>query len=151
MRESPGRAIIFWLVLIFTLWMVYWNIESILFTIFAGLLLLGSLSSFYLPTTYIIDNKGAGSKRLLHKRKVEWERVRSISDEENGVFLSPFPIKSRLENFRGIFLPYRGNRMEVLELIAEYVPDVFALDEPESQEEDADDTLDSDSFDEEKT
>jgi len=151
MRESPGRAIIFWLVLIFTLWMVYWNLESIIFTIFAGLLLLGSLSSFYLPTTYSIDDKGVGSKRILHKRKIEWDRVRSISDEENGVFLSPFPVKSRLENFRGIFLPYRGNRDEILELISEHVPDVFDSNELELHEDDPEDILGEDSVAEEKS
>jgi hypothetical protein len=150
MRESPGRALIFWAVLIFTIWMVYWNIESIIFTIFAGLLLLGSLSSFYLPTTYIIDEKGVGSKRLLHKRELEWNRVRSVSDEDNGVFLSPFPVKSRLENFRGIFLPYRENRTEILKLIAEHVPDAFQLNDPESKDEDIENKIDDNTVDEVK-
>ncbi|MCF7811560.1 hypothetical protein K9N50_11295 [bacterium] len=150
MSESPFRAVIFWVVLIFTIWMVYWNIESIIFTIFAGLLLLGSLSSFYLPTTYIIDSKGAGFRRFIQKRKIEWGRVRSVSDEDNGVFLSPFPVKSRLENFRGIFLPYRGNRAEILELIAEYAPDIFQLNDSELEDDGIDNELDDDVSVEEK-
>ncbi len=134
MRETPGREIIFWIVVIFTVLMVYWNLESVLLTLAAALLLLGSLSSFYLPTTYILSSEGAVLKRWFYRRRFEWRRVRSTSDERDGLFMSPFPVKSRLENFRGIYLPYRGNREEILSIVRKYAPDAMNL--PAIEEDD---------------
>lgn len=147
MRETPGRAVIFWLVVVFTVLMVYWNLESILLTVVAALLLLGALSSFYLPTTYLLDKEGAALKRYFYQRRLEWRRVRSISDERDGVFLSPFPVKSRLENFRGIYLPYRGNREEILSVIRKHAPE--AVDLPVDEKDDNLDDIIADSSSEE--
>jgi len=134
MRESPTKGIIFWVVVILTIWAVYWNIGSILLTMIAAILLLGSLTSFFLPTTYTIDKSGASLKRWLFNRNIGWDRVRSVSDERGGLFLSPFPMKSRLENFRGLFLPYRDNREEVIAQVRNYVPAAGGLPEIEVKE-----------------
>jgi len=120
MKENPGKALFFWLVVIFTVWAVWWNIQSILLTAVATLALLGALTSFFLPTRYRLDAEGASWERLTGGKKLEWRRVRSVSGEKEGVFLSPYPVKSRMENFRGIYLPYRGNRDKALEVIAFY-------------------------------
>ncbi len=127
LRESPHKGVLFWIIMIMTIWAVYWNIGSVLVTAAAAILLLGSLSSFYLPTRYTIDESGVMVKRILHNRRMYWYRVRSVSDERDGVFLSTFPVKSRLENFRGLYLPYRNNRQQILELVRTYAPDVRGL------------------------
>ena len=131
MRESPMKGVLFWSVVIITIWAVYWNIGSILFTIGAALILLISLTSFFLPTTYIINDSGAGMNRWLFNRKIGWDRIRSVNDEKDGIFLSPFPVKSRLENFRGLYLPYRDNRDRIIEIIRKYSPEVTGLPETE--------------------
>ncbi len=120
MKENIGKSVIFWVVLIFTIWAVYWNIGSVLFTIVAALLLLGSLSSFFLPTNYSLNDKGVRSDRLFHHRSMSWDRVRSISLDGNGMFLSPFPSRTRLENFRGLFLPFRQNKETIIETVHQY-------------------------------
>ncbi len=136
LRESPQKGVLFWVIMVVTIWAVYWNFGSIPLTAIAAILLLGSLSSFYLPTHYTIDEAGVRIKRVLHNRKMYWYRVRSISDERDGLFLSPFPVKSRLENFLGVYLPYRNNRDRIIELVREYAPDVNGL--PKIEEEDND-------------
>jgi len=129
MRENPARGILFWVIVIVTIWAVYWNVGSLFLTFVAAFMLLGSLTSFFLRTTYRIDENGAGFRRFIFKKLVGWSRIRSVNDEQSGIFLSPFPVKSKLENFRGIFLPYRNNRDNVIEIMRKYVPDVEGLPE----------------------
>jgi len=137
MKEHLGKAVFFWVVVLFTVWAVWWNLQSVLLTIVATLVLLGALTSFYLPTTYQVGAEGVAWKRLTGGKKLEWERVRSVADEKEGLFLSPFPVKSRMENFRGIYLPYRGNREEVLAVVGYYVPKVKGLPGDQSKAEEA--------------
>jgi hypothetical protein len=120
MRESLWRAIFFWVVVVFTLWAVWWNVHSLLMTAFAGIILLGALASFILPTQYKIGPEGASQERLTGRKSIEWSRVRSLTDEREGLFLSPYPVKSRLENFRGLYLPYRENREEIMAVVKMY-------------------------------
>ncbi len=127
MREQPFKAMLFWPVTILTLWAVYWNSGSWLLTFIGAAVLFGSLTSYYLPTHYSVDNKGVRMQRLYYGRHLSWERIRSIVDERDGIFLSPFPVKTRLENFRGLYMPYRDNRIELLSLIRKYAPDVKGL------------------------
>jgi len=127
LRESPHKGVLFWVIVVATIWAIYWNFGSIPLTAIAAILLLGSLSSFYLPTHYTIDEVGVRVKRVLHNKSLSWSRIRSVADELEGLFVSPFPVKSRLENFRGVFLPYRNNRDRIIELVREYAPDVNGL------------------------
>ena len=141
MKEHLGKAILFWVVLVFTVWAVSWNLQNVLMTLVATLVLLGALTSFYLPTTYSANADGVSWKRLTGGKKLEWTRVRSVVDEREGLFLSPYPVKSRMENFRGIYLPYRRNREELLAVVKYYVPgvkgmpkDAFTADEADEAE-----------------
>jgi|GEM_PF-1983923 len=127
MHESTIKAVVFWAVVVFTIWAVWWNLQSIILTTLAVVLLMASLSSFYLPTIYTLDKDGARLKRWFIGRDIEWPRVRSVSDERDGLFLSPFPTKSRLENFRGIYLPYRNNRVEIIAVVRFYTPNAAGL------------------------
>jgi len=130
MRESVIKAAIFWIVILFTIWGVWLNIESLIMTIIAGAVLIASLSSFYLPTTYRLDGEGAAWSRFSGSRSISWSRVRRVADEKDGLFLSPFSGKSMMENFRGLYLPYRNNRDEILLLIRQYAPDAKGWKDP---------------------
>ena len=127
LRESPHKGVLFWVVMVVTVWAVYWNVGSILLTVFAAALLLVTLSSFYLPTHYSIDEIGVSVRRVAYNRRLSWVRIRSVFDERDGLFVSPFPVKSRMENFRGVYLPYRNNRKEILAIIKAYAPDLRGL------------------------
>lgn len=120
MRESLVKAVIFWLVVCFTIWGVWLTGESILLTIVAGAVLLASLTSFYFPTRYRIDANGASWQRMTGGKSIDWTRVRRVVVEQDGVFLSPFAGRTMMENFRGIYLPFRSNRDELLEIIRLY-------------------------------
>ena len=55
--------------------------------------------------------------------------------EKNGVFISPFPVRTRLENFRGLYLVYNDNRRDVIEGIRSYSPDIPGLPQLENNTE----------------
>jgi len=127
MREHFGKAAAFWLIFGFVIWAVYWNVESIFLTVAAAIFLLVSLSSFYLPTNYELNSESVRLRRWFYIRQLEWKRVRSVVEDKNGLFLSTFPVRSRLENFRGLFLPYKNNRGQIVDFITALKPDLPGL------------------------
>lgn len=85
--------------------------------------ILGSaLGSWFLPTTYRLDDEGASERRTGWRRARRWSEVRSAYADRRGVTLSPFAKPSWLEPYRGIRLLFAGNRDEVLSAIEERAP-----------------------------
>lgn len=96
---------------------IYFSFEGITFLFLSVVFLFGSLSSYFLPTTYILNNEGITVKSIFRKSTRNWNYFKSYYPERKGVFLSPFPQPSRLENFRGLFVRFNNNRTEVMEFI----------------------------------
>lgn len=87
-----------------------------------GILILGgSLLSFFLPTMYVLTDLTVSRRYLGIDQKRKWSEFRSFYPDKNGVLLSPFVQPSRLENFRGMYLRFEGNRDEVLALVTDMV------------------------------
>ena len=85
---------------------------------FLSILFLGfSLLPYYTPTTYRLNEDGIEVKKVFYTIKKSWSNFRSFYPDKNGVLLSPFPIPTRLENFRGIYIRFRGNGEEVLSVV----------------------------------
>ena len=82
----------------------------------AGLLGL-SLARYFLPTDFELDGEGATVRLLGHARRVPWDAVRRVLVHREGVFLSPFARRSRLDSFRGTFLRFAGNADEVTRFV----------------------------------
>jgi len=136
MLDNPKKGILFWIILPIVIYLFYWNIEpdfsrmaSRLSTVVITLILLIYFSSIYLSTRFTIDSDGIALSRWLITKRLPWNRVRSIVEEKTGVFISPFPVRTRLENFRGIFLFFRNNRDEVINCIRIHKPDLPGLAE----------------------
>jgi hypothetical protein len=81
----------------------------------AGLaLLLSSLSAFFLPRHYVLDEAGAAERGPLRpERRLSWDAVRSVTRERHGVHLSPLHRPSRWTVDRGLFLRAAGNAEDV--------------------------------------
>ena len=142
LRESPLKAALFWLILTVVIWAVYWNAipafsrgAAVLFTAAAAALLLLAVNSFYLPTHFYIDSTGAGFQRWSFHKHITWTRVRSASADKTGLFLSSFPVRSRIENFRGLYLYFRGNREAVIAAVRRYKPGLAGLPKDEGKPE----------------
>ncbi len=114
------RATISALVVLFLLvvWLVvYFTTTSLLLTGLAVVIMLSSLSSFFLPTRYELNQDEVRIYYLMGKREREWSAFRSFYVDKNGVLLSPFLKPSRLENFRGIYVRFDRNKDQVVDFV----------------------------------
>jgi hypothetical protein len=103
---------------LFLVWLVvYVATSSFLLTGLSVVIMLGSMSSFFLPTRYELNQKEVRIHYLLAKREREWSAFKSFYVDKNGVLLSPFPKPSRLENFRGIYLRFDRNKDQVVDFV----------------------------------
>ncbi|MCD6161771.1 MAG: hypothetical protein J7K40_05085 [candidate division Zixibacteria bacterium] len=93
--------------------MVYVITSSIAMVVLAGLIFIGTLSTYFFPTRYEISKDKVKVKYLLTKIEKDLKVFRSFYSDKNGVLLSPFLSPSRLENFRGLYVRYHNNKEEV--------------------------------------
>ncbi len=102
------------------LWAVVYIItNSVLFLVLSVVIMLGSLSPFYLPTRYELTEDNVKVNYVYHSMEKSWTSYRSYYPDKNGVLLSPFPRPSRLESFRGVYIRFEGNKEAVLSFIKE--------------------------------
>ncbi len=91
------------------------------FVLLALVILGGSLGTYFLPTDYALYVGGVETRFIGVTRRFTWDQFRSYYPDRNGVLLSPFATPSRLENFRGLFVRFSGNRESVLSVIRERI------------------------------
>ncbi|MEK7775510.1 MAG: hypothetical protein AAB305_06460 [Candidatus Zixiibacteriota bacterium] len=89
---------------------VFYTTDSRLFAVLAMLIMWGSLAKFYFPTTYRLSESRITVKTMTQTLNKDWSQYRSCYPDKNGILLSPFAHPSRLENFRGLYLMFEGNR-----------------------------------------
>jgi hypothetical protein len=121
LKKNKRNTILVILFLVLTPAIVFFSTQSLFFLILAFLILLGSLSSFFLPTTYELSSDRVKVRFFLNTKEVEWKNYRSFYVDKNGVLLSPFEKPSRLENFRGIYIRFNQNKDEVVNFIKERI------------------------------
>jgi len=127
MLDQPLKAVIFWPVVLLTIWGVWFSTDSATLTLLSVVVLFGSLTGYYLPTQFAISRDGVRMQRLFYRREIAWERIKSAVPERDGLFLSPYPVRTRLENYRGIYLPYRSNEAEVIAAVRRFSPELSGL------------------------
>ena len=76
-----------------------------------------SLTSYFVPTDFELDDDGVTVRILGRSQRVAWARVRRYTVHREGVHLSPFAKPSRLDSFRGTFLRFAGNADEVVSFV----------------------------------
>ncbi|MBD3382819.1 MAG: hypothetical protein GF404_11565 [candidate division Zixibacteria bacterium] len=102
--------------------LVYYLTQSRFFTIIGTVVLVGSMRSFYFPTTYRLYEDHIEVVYTISKSVKKWGMFRSYYPEKNGVFLSTFARPSRMENFRGLFLKYgAADRDRILEIVRQKI------------------------------
>lgn len=93
---------------------IYFSFDSLLLSLLSAVFLFGSLSSFFLPTTYMLHKKGIIIKRVFHEFFRGWDSFKRYYIDKNGILLSPFTYRTRLENFRGLYIRFNGNREYII-------------------------------------
>ena len=96
---------------------IYFSFNSLTFLFLSIIFLVGSLSPFFFPTTYTINDDGINIKTVFRKSSKNWGYYKSYYPDKNGILLSPFPHPSRLENFRGLYVRFNNNKADVVNFV----------------------------------
>lgn len=88
----------------------------------APLFILGSVGSFIAKTSYRLTADAIEVKALGVARTRPWSEMRRATVDRGGVFLSPFLTRSWLEAYRGVRLPFGGNRDQVVAFVETKLP-----------------------------
>jgi len=139
MLKSPVRAVLAVGFIVVMAWFIQSLFRTTYFTVVAVLLVWGQVAGFFLPTRFALNEEGVSVRGLVSRRQKPWSEFRSWYVDREGLLLSPFTERSRLERFRGVSLQFHGNREEVIALVEsvmarEKPPD--AAGEPENGTED---------------
>lgn len=97
-------------VIVLVFWGLWWFVISLI-------LVGGSILPYFLPTKYVLSEKGISVRSIFTRQNKNWGDYKSFSVDTHGIFLSPFSKPSRLENFRGIYLRFHKNRDEVVAFV----------------------------------
>jgi hypothetical protein len=105
LKENWLRSLVVILFLAAVVWtLVTWfGPQWILPSIFILILF---LSGFFLPTFYRLDSEQVSVRGLITRRKRRWAHLKKSYPGKKGVHLSPTERPSRLENLRGLYLPF---------------------------------------------
>jgi len=117
LKKSKRNTLLVILFLILTPGIIFVSTNSLFFLFLSFVILIGSLSSFFLPTTYELSEDRIKVRFFLNTKEMEWKKYRSFYVDKNGVLLSPFEKPSRLENFRGLYIRFNQNKDQVLNFI----------------------------------
>lgn len=119
--DSWKRSVLLFLFLIAVFFAVYFFWRSVWVTLFSALLLVGSLYRYFVPFRFELYADGLVVTSLFYRVTKSWSDFRSFYVDRNGVFLSPFAKPSRLENFRGLYVRFGANRLEVIDFIKQKI------------------------------
>ena len=88
----------------------------------APLFILASVGSFIAKTEYRLTPESIEVRALGVSRARPWSEMRRATVDRNGVFLSPFENRNWLEAYRGVRLPFGGNRDQVVAFVESKLP-----------------------------
>ena len=111
-KEQPARAAMAVGVIVFFVIIVGAVMHNLFWPLLSLIFLVGSLHDFFLPMTFEINGCGVAAKGFGSHRVLEWERARRFFVTTDGVKLSPLAGRSKLEDYRGVFLRCTGERRE---------------------------------------
>ncbi len=126
--DRPVVTILVSLLLMALVFIVYLLTFSAIFTIGAAVILWGSLTQYFLKTSFAFTEQQVRVKYVINKIEKSWSQYRSYYIDRNGILLSPFVRPSRLENFRGLYVRFAGNRDEVVRIVKDKIKMIEDID-----------------------
>jgi len=84
-----------------------------------------SVGSFIARTHYRLTAESIEVRALGVSRARPWGEMRRATVDRGGVFLSPFERRNWLEVYRGVRLPFGGNRDQVVAFVETKLPVSF--------------------------
>ena len=122
MTKSPARAVAAVGFLALLGWAMQSTFHTGYFTLVGVLLVWTQIASFFLPTRYTLSDEKVRVEGIVGRKEKAWSEFKSVLVDRDGMLLSPFPGRSRLERFRGLALQFHDNRDEVVAFVERSVP-----------------------------
>ncbi len=120
-KKRPLAAVLVSLFILIVPLIVLTITSSKIFGFLSLVVLFASVAKFYFPTYFTLTDSEAVIKSSAQTIRKQWSEFRSYYPDKNGVLLSPFVDKSRLENFRGIFLMFDNNEEDVMNIVKQKI------------------------------
>ena len=121
LEESASRSVLLIAIILGISAGVTISFESGVYGFLSFAFMTGSLSRYFLPTRYALDEAGVCIVHAGVRRRIPWRRVRRVNVSRDGILLSPTEGPSRLDSFRGCHLRFRGNGDEVTRFVRAHV------------------------------
>lgn len=122
-KQDKKKTILAIILIILILVFIYFTLGGLFWALLAGLLLIGSVSSYFLPTSFRVTNDGLTVKTKGRESEFEWDYFKRYHIFDDGIALSPYKEPSRLDNYRGVFLRFGDADPEkIKELVREKLP-----------------------------
>ena len=120
-KAEPRKSVFLVIIILLICLLVLLTTASIGFALVALLLLVFSMRQFFLPTAYVLNAEGVEVRFSGAAKKKPWDYFSSYYEDRNGILLSPFKDRSRLEAFRGIYLIVNNNKPQIVEFIKQFI------------------------------
>ena len=119
-EERVAKSITLIVIILFVSIIAHTQFESALFGFVALVLLTASMSRYFFPTRYTIDPTNFTVSHAGMNRTYIWSDFRRAVLHPDGIFVSPFAKKNRLDSFRGQFLR-TPHSQEIYNVVQQYI------------------------------
>jgi hypothetical protein len=117
-RRDPQRGVLVLAVIAGIAGALWVATTSVVWALFAALVLLLSLESFYFPTRYHLGAEVVRVSRVFSKSERPWSAFRRVYEDARGLTLSPYARRSMLEPYRALRLLFDGGeRDEIVRVV----------------------------------
>ncbi len=115
--SHPRKGAFALMIVLFTTWFTWDFSGSTWMAAIAGFVLIASLSNFFFPTRFRLDDETVHMGNIFYRRTRRWAEFRSLSRQGKRIKLLTLPSASRLDNFRGMLLILPENEEGIVEYI----------------------------------
>lgn len=107
-RRRPDQIALVAAVVLLSAWAVLVTLQAPWLALVGAGLLTISISPWWLPTHYTLDDDGIEERRWPRRRRRAWAELRRVEVGGRALLLSPFARASWLDRYRGITVQFEG-------------------------------------------
>ena len=104
-------------------WYAYAQLGNVFFAVATIVVMVGGLASFWLPSTYRLDEAGVRVTGLLQRRCTEWAELACYVRGDSFIALSATAEPDEMSLRDGVILRLAANGDEVAEYLARHLPE----------------------------
>ena len=121
LRESWSRSLLVVIALLIGGLLVRWLTGQTYLAVAASLALVLASWRFFIPVEFALSERGVDQRVFRRRRRISWQAIRRSEVCSAGVLLLPDEDRSVMAPFRGLYVPWKTHREEVLAHVRRYV------------------------------